>query len=68
MQWRRLGDELGWNVQHLVIGATQNWARTVLLWNLALDPQGGPTNGGCTNRRGVVTVDPVSGAVTLNEE
>ncbi|MFC4639067.1 glycoside hydrolase family 30 protein [Deinococcus hohokamensis] len=62
------GANLGWNVQHLVIGATRNWARTVLLWNLALDPQGGPTNGGCSNCRGVVTVDPASGNVTLNEE
>ncbi|GGK41692.1 glucosylceramidase [Deinococcus malanensis] len=62
------GNNLAWNVQHLVIGATRNWARTVLLWNLALDPQGGPTNGGCSNCRGVVTVDPASGGVTLNEE
>ncbi|MFC4427796.1 glycoside hydrolase family 30 protein [Deinococcus navajonensis] len=62
------GANLGWNVQHLVIGATRNWARTVLLWNLALDPQGGPTNGGCANCRGVVTVEPSTGGVTLNEE
>lgn len=62
------GANLGWNMQHLIIGATRNWARTVLLWNLALDPQGGPTNGGCSDCRGVVTVDPATGGVRLNEE
>lgn len=62
------GANLAWNMQHLIIGATRNWARTVLLWNLALDPQGGPTNGGCSTCRGVVTIDPASGNVALNEE
>jgi glucosylceramidase len=62
------GNNLRWNVQQLVIGATRHWARGVLLWNLALDPAHGPTNGGCQNCRGVVTVDPTTGAVTHNVE
>src|SRR5580658_9248951 len=37
-------------VSRVMIGATRNWSRNVLLWNLAADPQNGPhtNNGGCT--------------------
>jgi glucosylceramidase len=59
---------LVWNLKHLVIGATRNWSRSVLLWNLALDPAGGPVNGGCSDCRGVVTVDPATGRVQRNVE
>ena len=52
----------------LMIGATRNWARTVLLWNLALDEQGRPHLGGCFACRGVVTIDSVNGEITRNEE
>ncbi|AIQ54107.1 glycoside hydrolase family 30 protein [Paenibacillus sp. FSL R7-0331] len=51
------GENLTWMMSKLIIGGPRNWAKTVLLWNLALDSDGGPTNGGCTNCRGVVTVD-----------
>ncbi len=49
--------DLAWNAENLLIGATRNWARGVTLWNLALNQNSGPQNGGCTNCRGVVTVD-----------
>ena len=49
--------DLVWNAHHLLIGATRNWARSVSLWNLALDQNSGPKNGGCMNCRGVVTID-----------
>lgn len=62
------GDNLLWNVRTLIIGATQHWARGVMLWNLALDPAHGPHLGGCSDCRGVLTIDPVSHAVTRNEE
>lgn len=62
------GSNLSWQLSNLIIGGTRNWAQNVLLWNMALDPDGGPTNGGCTNCRGVVTIDPATGAVTKNEE
>lgn len=62
------GDNLVWNVRTLIIGATRNWARGVLLWNLALDEDHGPHKGGCGNCRGVVTIDSPSGAVTRNVE
>ncbi len=40
----------------LVINSTRNWARGVIRWNMALDENNGPTNGGCDTCRGVVTV------------
>jgi glucosylceramidase len=52
---------------HLVIGGTANWARGVVLWNLALDPDHGPHDGGCSDCRGVVTIDP-SGEIQRNVE
>lgn len=62
------GDNLLWNVRTLVIGATQHWAQGVLLWNLALDPSHAPHLGGCTNCRGVLTIDARTRSVTRNEE
>jgi glucosylceramidase len=51
-------DNLPWHVRTLIIGATRNWARTVLEWNLAADPQQNPhTPGGCTECRGALTLD-----------
>jgi glucosylceramidase len=62
--------DLVWNAQHLLIGATRNWARSVSLWNLALDQNSGPRNGTCSNCRGVVTIDDgvTPATVTLNVE
>ncbi len=41
----------------LIIGATRNWAKSVVLWNLALDQEHKPYSGGCKTCRGVVTID-----------
>ncbi len=62
------GANLKWNAQNILIGATRNWAKGVTFWNMALDQNHGPTNGGCGNCRGVVTVDSSSGAVSYNVE
>lgn len=62
------GGNLRWDIEKLIVGATRNGARTVLKWNLALDENHGPTNGGCTNCRGIVTIDSRTGAITRNEE
>lgn len=42
---------------HLIIETTCNWGQSVVLWNLALDQNHSPHLGGCTNCRGVVTID-----------
>jgi glucosylceramidase len=46
-------------VERVLIGATNNWSRNVLLWNLAADPQNGPHtgDGGCPVCSGAVTLD-----------
>lgn len=41
----------------LIIGATRNWAKSVVLWNLALNQDHKPFLGGCTTCRGVITVN-----------
>jgi glucosylceramidase len=47
------------DVSGVLIGATRNWSRNVLLWNLAADPKNGPhtNDGGCTGCQGAVTLD-----------
>jgi len=51
--------EIAEPVARVVIGATTNWARNVLLWNLAADPQNGPHtgDGGCPVCSGALTLD-----------
>jgi glucosylceramidase len=46
-------------VKEIVIGATRNWSRNVLLWNLAADPHFGPhtDDGGCPVCEGAITLD-----------
>ncbi|HEY5181180.1 MAG TPA: discoidin domain-containing protein [Dermatophilaceae bacterium] len=58
---------LNWATHNLVIGATRNWAKTVATWNLALDTNHGPTNGGCMDCTGLITVNTATGAVTYND-
>ncbi len=58
---------ISWNLENVFMGSLNYGARSVLLWNLALDEQDGPQNGGCTNCRGVITVND-NDTYTLNEE
>ena len=52
------GGDLNWHVKNLIVGATRNWSRTVLEWNLANDPQFNPhtDDGGCTECLGAITI------------
>ncbi|MEI6575332.1 MAG: glycoside hydrolase family 30 beta sandwich domain-containing protein [Bacteroidota bacterium] len=59
---------LMWNMKNIFIGTMQNWSKCALLWNLALDQNYGPTNNGCSNCRGVVTINSSSSQVSFNEE
>src|SRR5690606_38244502 len=61
-------DNVQWNMRHVFIGTTKNWSKNVLLWNLALDERYGPTNNGCQDCRGVVTVNSQTGEVSRNVE
>jgi glucosylceramidase len=53
------GGDLMWHVKNLIIGGTRNWAKTVIEWNLAADPNFNPhtSSGGCTICQGALTVD-----------
>ena len=62
------GSSLAWMMRTLIIGATRNWARGVVLWNIALDENSGPHLGGCGDCRGVVTIDQDTGEITRNVE
>ena len=64
----KFSDNLVWMVRNLIIWSTRNWARGVLMWNLALDENHGPHTGGCGNCRGVVTISARDGTVRRNEE
>src|SRR6202012_155888 len=46
-------------VTRLFIGATRNWCRNVLEWNLAADPQNHPhtDRGGCPMCQGAITIN-----------
>ncbi|GLY47236.1 glucosylceramidase [Lentzea sp. NBRC 102530] len=59
-------DTLRWQGMNLAIGATRNHARSVAIWNMALDQNNGPVIGSCTNCTGVVTTS--GGNVTYNAE
>jgi glucosylceramidase len=60
------GDDLRWHTRHLIIGATRNWSRNVLEWNLAADPAFKPhtDDGGCTMCQGALTIN--KDAITRN--
>lgn len=59
-------EDIKWHVRELIIGATRNWSRNVIEWNLAADPQLRPytDRGGCDRCLGDVTIDKDS--VTRN--
>ena len=49
--------DLRWHIKNIIVGATRNWSRTVLEWNLAADPEWNPhTDGGCTECLGALTI------------
>ena len=62
------GDNLVWDGVNLLVGATRNWAQTVLKWNLALDTNHGPHTGGCSGCTGLVTIEPGNGSVSYNHD
>lgn len=62
------GNNLAWNSENLLIGSPRNGAKTVLFWNLALDENHGPKNGGCADCRGVITVNSSTKFIDKNVE
>jgi glucosylceramidase len=57
--------DISWHVNNLIIGATRNWSRNVLEWNLAADASYRPyTPGGCSTCLGALTINAAT--VTRN--
>ena len=61
-QWvgafEEFSESLKWHTRELLVGATRNWSKTVLEWNLAADANQDPhTNGGCTECLGALTIE-----------
>ena len=55
--------DLQWHIQNLIIGATRNWSKNVIEWNLASNSDLGPhTIGGCSTCLGALTMS--GGSVT----
>ncbi len=50
--------EMEWHIENLIIGATRNWCKTVLEWNLAADENQDPhtDRGGCDRCLGAITI------------
>jgi glucosylceramidase len=60
-----------WATSELEIASFRDWAGAVSLWNLALDPAGGPVqppNPGCTGCTGIVTVNPATRRFTVSRD
>jgi len=56
------GGDVGWALEHLYFGSLQHGSRSVLHWNVALDPRNGPRlESTCPTCRGLLTVDPAGG-------
>ncbi|HVS95561.1 MAG TPA: glycoside hydrolase family 30 beta sandwich domain-containing protein [Puia sp.] len=53
------GRDIPEHIRNLIIGATRNWCKTVIEWNLASDPHYEPhtDRGGCDRCLGAVTID-----------
>ena len=53
-----------------LISSLRNWASTVSVWSIALDPNGGPIQPGnaCPGCRGPVTIDEQSQTITFRPE
>ena len=50
--------DLGWHMQNVIIGASNNWAKAILEWNLASNSAIGPyTTGGCNTCLGAITIN-----------
>jgi glucosylceramidase len=58
-------------VPEILIGALRNWSSVVMLWNLALDPSGGPVqppNAGCPGCTGEVTIDEATQRLSFRND
>ena len=60
-------DTLDWELTNLVIDGIRDEAKSVVTWNMALNPSGGPSMN-CTTCTALVTVDNSAGTAAYNAE
>jgi glucosylceramidase len=59
----------GWDARVLVDQSIEHGSTGLVMWNLALDPDHGPKRDwGCADCRGLLTIDPSTGAATTGPE
>lgn len=66
--WPNNHETIAGFVQEVFITPLRHWDSGVILWGLALDPQGGPHNGGCSVCTPVVTVDGTTKTATFTRD
>lgn len=54
--------------RQILLMSLRDWASGVVYWNLALDEKHGPHAGGCSDCKGIVTIDSKTGAIHRNDE
>ena len=61
-------DNLKWTIENVFFGTLSCFSKNVLLWNLVLDDNWGPfIQGGCSNCRGVITLNSDGSLTRFNE-
>ncbi|HEY6792462.1 MAG TPA: glycoside hydrolase family 30 beta sandwich domain-containing protein, partial [Trebonia sp.] len=60
-------DTLDWELENLVIDGIRNYSKSVVTWNMALNPSGGPSMN-CTTCTALVTVNNSADTATYNAE
>ncbi|MGC4042958.1 MAG: glycoside hydrolase [Armatimonas sp.] len=66
--YKEFGGNVRWDITNLLTGSVRYGARSVLKWNLILDEDHGPQNGGCKDCRGILTWNRKTRALIKNEE
>lgn len=67
--WGFNGSDFTWDMQNVMLGATQNMSKTALMWNVASDQNMDPhtDDGGCDVCKGAITINTGSKEITRNQ-
>ncbi len=60
-------DIIRYGTADMTLLSTQNWAKSVVLWNLALTSSGGPHLGGCDGCKGMINIDGTGSSITATK-
>lgn len=60
-------DIIRYGTADMTLLSTQNWAKSVVLWNLALTSSGGPHLGGCNGCKGMININGTGSSITATK-